>query len=600
MEAGTERHTTYVPKRKKVRARQAGEYERLLGMAVEQWWRNAVVYQIYPRSFADGDGDGLGDIPGMTSRLAYLADLGVDAVWVSPWYPSPMHDGGYDVSDYRDIAPEFGSLADAIIFIARAHQHGLRVIIDLVPNHCSWEHPWFQAALADPDAPERDLFWFRPGRGPDGAEPPTNWTSLFGGPAWTRTTNPDGTPGDWYLHLFDTSQPDWNWHNPAVVEEFDDIIRFWFDRGFDGFRVDVADAMAKNLELEDAPVDPVTGTVNPRDIPGAWNNPGLVEIQRRWRSVSDEYARVAPGPRAFVAEAYLDPIEDLVQFVSDGRLHTTFNFNALESEWSASSQRYVIRETLEAHESVGAPATWVLGNHDNVRVATRYGKPVTGVDFASGEEPEEPIVMANRLREMPTDIELGRRRARAAALLELALPGGAYIYQGEELGLDEVEDIPEELLQDPTWKRSGYQIRGRDGCRVPLPWSGDAQPFGFVDQSEPHFGTPPVPWLPQPAHWADMTVEKQGADPSSTLWLYRNALTIRRQRDAFVGDFAWHELDGGDVLAFTRTGERDEIVCVVNFGSEPIELPDGEVLVASAELDGKQLPSDTAAWVGIW
>lgn len=558
-------------------------------MSSEQWWRNAVVYQIYPRSFADGNGDGMGDVPGMTARLPYLASLGVDAVWVSPWYPSPMNDGGYDVADYRGIDPMFGTFVDAIEFIAAAHKLGIRVLIDLVPNHCSSEHPWFQAALADPDAPERDLFWFRPGRGTNGDQPPTNWASMFGGPAWTRTTNPDGSPGDWYLHMFDVTQPDWNWDNPVVVDEFDDILRFWFDRGIDGFRIDVADSMAKDRSLPDATVAPGATEPHPRAPDAIWNQPGLEAIQRRWRKVADEYVDTPQGPRVFVAEAYLDPVDILVPYVSPGRLHTTFNFNALESAWLAESQRLVINTTYTAHRGVGAPTTWVLGNHDNVRVATRFGKAETGVDFASGREAEEPILLANRLRVLPTDSALGLRRARAAAMLELALPGGAYIYQGEELGLDEVEDLPEELLQDPTWERSGHKIRGRDGCRVPLPWSGDEPPFGF--------GPSGVPWLPQPERWAGSTAEKQVSDPNSTWTMYREALRLRKELPAFRGDFAWHESDGGDVLAFSRD---DEVACVVNFGAEPVSLPDGEVLLTSTPLVDGLLPSDATAWIATW
>ncbi|MDO5535185.1 MAG: glycoside hydrolase family 13 protein [Propionibacteriaceae bacterium] len=558
------------------------------------WWRHAVVYQVYPRSFADADNDGTGDVRGITEKLPYLAELGVDAVWVSPWYPSPLLDGGYDVADYCDISPTFGTLADADAFIARAHELGIRVIIDLVPNHSSWEHPWFQAALAAaPGSPERERYIFSDGRGEDGELPPNNWASMFGGRAWTRTTNPDGTPGQWYLHLFDASQPDWNWANPEIAAMFDDVLRFWFDRGIDGFRVDVADSMAKEPGLPDHTVNPATGLGSNGKEVGAphWDHPDLPPIHRRWRAVADEYADSELGGRIFVAEAYIDPIERLVEYVRPDRLHTTFNFDALLSEWSAASQRAVIAKTIPAHESVGAPATWVLGNHDNVRVATRYGKPVTGVDFSAPGEAAagDPLELGAELHGMPTDLELGRRRARAAALLELALPGGAYIYQGEELGLDEVEDLPESLLQDPTWERSGHRIRGRDGCRVPLPWSGGVAPFGF--------GTDAAPWLPQPARWASLTAEKQDGDPASMLTLYRSALRLRRERGDFRGgDFAFHGLDGGDVLAFTRGSQT---LVVVNFGSTPIELPAGEVLLSSVDLVEGRLPSDATVWLAV-
>ncbi len=557
------------------------------------WWRHAVVYQVYPRSFADADNDGTGDVRGITSKLPHLADLGVDAVWISPWYPSPLLDGGYDVADYRDINPDFGTLADADELIAKAHELGIRVIIDLVPNHSSWEHPWFREALATtPGSPERERYIFRDGRGADGELPPNNWGSIFGGPAWTRTTSPDGTPGQWYLHLFDVSQPDWNWENPEVAAMFDDVLRFWFDRGIDGFRVDVADSMAKHPELPDHEVNPHTGFGSNDKRPGSphWDFPGVDAIQRRWRAVADEYADTELGGRIFVAEAYLDPISRLVEYVRPDRLHTTFNFDALLSAWTVGSQRAVIEKTIPAHESVGAPTTWVLGNHDNVRVATRYGKPITGVDYTVTDPLEsagDPIALGTRLHAMPTDLELGRRRARAAALLEFSLPGSAYIYQGEELGLEEVEDIPEALLQDPAWERSGHRVRGRDGCRVPLPWSGGVAPFGF--------GVDAAPWLPQPAHWDEFTVEAQDVDPGSMLNLYRAALALRRERADFRSDdMAPHGLDGGDVIAFTRGSGT---VVVVNFGAQPVELPSGEVLLTSLDLVDGKLPQDATAWV---
>ena len=558
------------------------------------WWRNAVVYQVYPRSFADANNDGTGDVQGIISKLDYLADLGVDALWISPWYPSPLLDGGYDVADYRDIAPQFGTLADADELIEQAHARGLHVFIDLVPNHSSWDHPWFQRALAAaPGSPERDLYIFRDGRGEHGELPPNNWGSVFGGPAWTRSTNPDGTPGQWYLHMFDISQPDWNWENPAVPAMLDDVLRFWFDRGVDGFRIDVADSMAKDATLPDVAINPITGHGNNDKAPGSphWDHPGVEDIQRRWRAIAREYADSDLGERVFVAEAYLDPIERLTRYVSADRLHSTFNFDALLSEWSAASQRAVIGKSLPAHVEVGAPATWVLGNHDTQRVATRYGKPVTGADFsrpAAEDGWEDPAELVVKMYDHPTDIELGRRRARAAALLELALPGGAYVYQGEELGLPEVEDLPEDLLDDPTWERSGHRVRGRDGCRVPLPWSGDSAPFGF--------GTDAAPWLPQPADWAGLTAAAQAGDPDSTLNLYRAALKLRRERPEFRhGELRWQD-SPADVLSFTR---GDDLAVVVNFGAEPAALPAGEVLLTSTPLVEGRLPQDATAWIAV-
>ena len=441
--------------------------------------------------------------------MPYLAQLGIDAIWVSPWYPSPMADGGYDVSDYRDIHPDFGTLEQADTFIARAHDHGLRVLIDLVPNHSSDRHPWFQAALAaGPGSAERELYIFRDGAGSNGSTPPNNWPAMFGGRAWEQTTNPDGSGGQWYLHLFAPEQPDWNWENPAVAEEFDAILRFWFDRGVDGFRVDVANSMAKAPGLPDVDVDPETGEPLVNVLAGTpyMNQPHVHDILRRWRTVADSYAEANGGARVFVSEAWVTPAAELARYVRPDELHTTFNFDALMCEWTAESQRNVIDLTLASTGAVGAPPTWVLANHDTTRVVTRYGRPITGIRFSRDGIDAESFAGIGTVPPGDTDVALGRKRARAAVLLELALPGGAYVYQGDELGLEEVEDLPEELLQDPTWKRSGHTVRGRDGCRVPIPWSGTEPPFGFGSVEHP-------PWLPQPAHWADLTVAAQDARP---------------------------------------------------------------------------------------
>ncbi|OYO08715.1 alpha-glucosidase [Enemella evansiae] len=559
------------------------------------WWRSAVVYQIYPRSFADANGDGTGDLRGIIDRLDHLVELGIDALWISPWYPSPLADGGYDVADYRDIHPDFGDLADADELITKAHQHGLRVLIDLVPNHCSDEHPWFAEALAaEPGSPERELFWFRDGRGDAGSEPPTNWEALFGGSTWQRVLDSDNHPGQFYLHLFDVKQPDWNWDNPKVADEFDDILRFWFDRGVDGFRIDVADSMAKDGSLPDLPLNKHTGFGISKDkFPGAplWDvHPQLEQIHRRWRGVADEYADSEQGARVFVSEAYLEPVERLVSYVEPGRLHSTFNFDHLLSEWSAESLHNVITRSLRAHQQVGAPATWVLSNHDTPRVATRYGKAETGSRFErDGVAPEHRGREWQHYTQFETDLALGRRRARAAALLELALPGGCYVYQGDELGLDEVEDLPAEVLQDPTWERSGHTVKGRDGCRVPIPWSGSQSPFGF--------GPSGTPWLPQPAHWSSLSVAAQTDDPGSHLNLYRTALAERRRNPALGdGDLTWREGEHTDLLVFDREpGFR----CMVNFGA-PVALPEGaEVLVHSGEAASGKLGTDEAVWLKV-
>ncbi|HEX6354068.1 glycoside hydrolase family 13 protein [Actinophytocola sp.] len=501
----------------------------------QEWWRDAVVYQVYVRSFADSDGDGIGDLPGVRSRLPYLADLGVDAIWLNPFYASPMADGGYDVADYRAVDPMFGSLEDAAGLIHDAHANGLRVIVDIVPNHSSDQHAWFRKGL-------RDRYIFRPGRGADGELPPNDWESVFGGPAWTRT--PDG---DWYLHLFAPEQPDLNWENPDVHAEFLDILRFWLDLGADGFRIDVAHGMVK------APGLPDVGHPNQNELLGEeplpyFDQDGVHEIYRTWRMVLDEY----PGDRMAVAEAWAPNAERTALYVRPDELHQAFNFHFLKAKWSASSFRTAIEEML----ATKAPATWVLSNHDVHRHVTRYG-----------------------------DGEVGTRRARAAALLLLALPGSAYVYQGEELGLPEVLDLPDELLQDPVWERSGHTDRGRDGCRVPLPWASAGPSLGFSSGAG---------WLPQPEDWAKLSVAEQQTEPESMFSLYRAVLRLRRMLS--FGEFEWLDLPE-DVLGF----RRGTFHCVVNLGTEPVRLTDaGRVLVASADHgvdDGVvTLPPDTAIW----
>ena len=530
------------------------------------WWRSAVIYQVYPRSFADGDGDGIGDVAGIRSRLDHLAALGVDAIWFSPWYPSPMADAGYDVSDYRDIDPVFGTLAEVEALIAEAHALGIRSIVDVVPNHCSDAHQWFRAALAGgPGAPERDLFWFRAGRGPGGDLPPTDWTGEFGGPTWTRTTDPDGTPGDWYLHLFAPQQPDFNWDHPRVRAEFEDILRFWFDRGVDGIRIDSAGLLVKDGTLPE---------VHP-DRPHPFRDQdGVHDVYRAWRRIADSY----PGGRALVGEVWLPDRQRFANYLRPDELHTAFNFDFLGCAWDATALRDSIDGTLAAHAPVGAPATWVLSNHDVTRHVTRYGRADTRFSFAAKREG------------IPTDLELGTRRARAAALLSLALPGAAYVYQGEELGLWEVEDIPYELRQDPMWERSGRVDPGRDGCRVPLPWQGDTPPFGFSPD-----GAAAAPWLPQPADWKDRTVRAQTGDPHSMLELYRAALTLRRAEPALGdGTLTWLPAPDG-VLAFAR---EPGFTCLVNLGDAAVPLPAHDrLLLASGPLDDDRLPPDTAVWL---
>ena len=339
-------------------------------LQVQPWWRSAVIYQVYPRSFADADGNGIGDLAGVTARLPYLAELGVDALWLSPIYVSPMADAGYDVADYRAVDPVFGSLDDADRLIARAHELGLRVLLDLVPNHTSDEHAWFRAALAaPPGSDERARYLFRDGRGAEGELPPNSWRSIFGGRAWTRVTEADGTPGQWYLHLFDSKQPDLDWTNPEVRAEFEDVLAFWLDRGVDGFRVDVAHGLVKEEGLPewDHDLELLEGTAAHGARPPMWDQDGVHDVYRGWRRVLDRY----DGDRMLVAEAWVEPAERLARYVRADEMHQAFNFAFLTAPWRAADVRAAVAASLEASSAVGAPAMWVLSNHDVVRHTTR-------------------------------------------------------------------------------------------------------------------------------------------------------------------------------------------------------------------------------------
>jgi alpha-glucosidase len=559
------------------------------------WWQEAVVYQVYVRSFADADGDGIGDLPGITSRLPYLRDLGVDALWITPFYLSPQNDHGYDVSDYTEVDPLFGTLGDADTLIARAHELGLRVIVDLVPNHTSDQHPWFQAALAaPPGSPARARYLFRDGKGEDGGEPPNNWHSVFGGPAWTRVT--DHTAGSaaggdrrqlaacalspetgsahraqWFLHLFDPTQPDLDWRNPEVGDMFESVLRFWLVRGVDGFRIDVAHGLYKEANLRDQergtddpgpppnviplddPVEPSRSMVERvvRDEP-MWEQPEVHDVYRRWRRVLDEYAD-ARGDRIGVAEAWTQTPESMAEFVRGDELHQTFNFAWLTTRWSAPAFAEVITSSIAALTTAQAsPPTWVLSNHDVGRHPTRYGGG-----------------------------QVGLARARAATLAMLALPGSAYLYQGEELGLEQV-DVPPEARQDPAWFRTGEA--GRDGCRVPLPWAGDAPPYAFGPATE-------QPWIPQPDDWADLTVAAQEGDDASTLAFYRPVLAARR-RWVLGTDRTCVAEARGSVLVV----RRGALTVLLNAGRRSVRMPPGEVLISSGPV-GDRLPANTAVWL---
>lgn len=535
------------------------------------WWRSAVIYQVYPRSFADGNGDGMGDLQGIASKLPYLRDLGVDALWVSPFYPSPQADGGYDVADYRDIDPIFGTLADADILIGRAHELGLRVFVDLVPNHTSDEHPWFRRALASaPGSPERDWYIFRDVDPGSPEQRPNNWESDFGGPAWSKT--PDGK--QWYLHMFDTKQPDLNWENPAVREEFRGTLRFWLDRGVDGFRVDVAHALIKAPGLPDfahSREELLAGEISTNECP-YYDQDRLHEIVRDWRTVLDSY----DGARAMVAEAWVQPYERLVKYVRPDEYHQAFNFEFLETPWDAKALRNGIVSSYRSNDSVGAPTTWVLSNHDVIRHATRLGLKESGAD--------DSIWRTDNI-----DAEAGLRRARAATAMVLALPGSAYIYQGEELGLPEVLDLPASVRQDPTFHRTAGKRIGRDGCRVPIPWKKDAPAYGFNTTGES--------WLPQPEIFGELAADQQHGDPDSTLEMYRRLLKTRRERGLGNGELTLRDL-GENVIAFDVANSQNVTTVIANLGQEPVELPQDATMIASS-VPGvtSQLPTDATVWL---
>jgi alpha-glucosidase len=538
------------------------------------WWRTAVVYQVYPRSFADSDGDGIGDLGGLLDRLPYLARLGVDAIWLSPFYPSPLADGGYDISDYRDVDPRLGTLADFDQVVATAHRLGIKVIVDIVPNHTSDRHPWFQEALASPaGSPARDRYIFRDGTGHDGATPPSNWVSHFGGPAWERITEPDGTPGQWYCHLFAREQPDLNWENPGVRAYFKDTLRFWADRGVDGFRIDVAHSLAKDLShpLRDQPnldrMLPLDGT-DP-----LYDREEVHTIYREWREVFDEY----DPPRMAVAETWSPANERTYLYARPTELGQVFDFSLLKSQWGRDRFVVVIDQAIAGHAGAGGGLTWVLSSHDVPRHASRLALP-------EGTDPDEWLITDGRHPVL--DTRLGLDRARAATLMMLALPGSPYLYQGEELGLPEVPDIPRDALQDPVWCRTNHTLKGRDGARVPLPWTRTGTSFGFGDGGA---------WLPQPESFGRLSVEAQDGVPGSTLEMYRHALRLRRDHPGLRGsEFAWADAPA-HCLAFDRgPGFR----CLVNLSGVPCPLPEGaEVLISSGPLTDGLLPPDHTAWL---
>lgn len=552
------------------------------------WWSDAVVYQLYVRSFADSNGDGIGDLGGIRSKLGYLQQLGVDALWLNPCYPSPQHDHGYDVSDYFDIEPDYGDLAEFDRLIADATAHGIKVLMDVVPNHCSSEHPWFVAAVAaGRGSAERERFWFREGKGVDGAEPPNNWQSIFGGSAWTRITEPDGSPGQWYLHIFDSRQPDLNWNHPAVGEHFDAMLRFWFDRGVAGFRADAVTVAGKADGLPDYDRSQDIGEIGNQNPHHTFHPSGHV-IWKRWRKVVDDYIADHPGTEPFiVCEAYTPDIDTFRAFVNPEQFHQGFAFDLMLRPWNAAEIHASIAETVGDLLPAGLAPAWTLNNHDAQRAVTRRGR-------ADAHEASTGNNLLNSTA--PVDIAVGTRRARALTLVQLALPGSVYLYCGEELGLPEVLDLPAEARQDPVFLRTEGRELGRDGCRVPLPWSADpAGSFGF----SPAGGA--SPWMPQPADWGAYAMDSQDGVAGSTLEFYRAALAQRRRFAAFRGaGFEWQPTGSPDAIAF----RRGDVVVVLNTGSAAVELPaelvgDRRVVVASAaeQTSPTTLAGDTAMWL---
>ena len=557
-----------------------------------QWWRTSVIYQIYPRSFADGNGDGMGDLQGVTSRLESLSELGVDAIWFSPFFKSPQKDAGYDVSDYKDIDPLFGNLADFDALVAKAKTLGLRIIVDLVPNHSSDQHVWFQAALkAAPGSTERNRYMFRDGKGENGELPPNNWESVFGGQAWTRIIEADGKLGQWYLHIFDSTQPDFNWENEEVREEFDSVLRFWLDRGASGFRIDVAHGMIKVAGLPDVVhhSSTMSGQDSPDDVKTQesedelisrleienpfWGQPGVHTINKRFRKILDEY-----DERVMCGEAWVHPISRMARWVRPGEYHQTFNFGYLETPWNKEKLQAVVTESLNAFGAVDAPSTWVLSNHDVIRHATRMGyDEIPRQGDGVGPNYQQP------------DEAKGQRRARAASAFMLGLPGGAYIYQGEELGLPEHTTLENKYREDPTFFRTNGERVGRDGCRVPLPWEAGANDSNG-------FSTTGKSWLPQPGSYRRYARSAQEGVAGSTLELYKALLKARKQFDMGNGEFRWApEFMDESSLAYINNG----ILVLSNFNGDPVIIPAGEILATTQHdltIEG-ELEHDHTVWI---
>lgn len=557
------------------------------------WWRNAVVYQVYVRSFSDSNGDGIGDIPGITSRLEYLQQLGVEALWLTPCYPSPQFDHGYDVADYFDIEPDYGTLADFDSLVANARERGIKILMDVVPNHCSSHHAWFVEALSSPvGSAARERFYFRDGRGPNGDEPPNNWLAVFGGPAWSRELRADGSGGQWYLQTFTPWQPDFNWSNPEIIDYFDRMLRFWFDRGVEGFRVDAVTVLGKEPGLPDAPPPPPDSAET-----DAWSrnpytvfHPSAHDVWRHWRVVINDYEATHPGRELVtVSEAYTSERPELLaEYVGGDQFHQSFAFDLMLAPWIADSYRAVVADVIESLAAVNATPAWTMNNHDTQRIVTRLGR-------SNAADPNS--FTGNNLVyvDAPVDVAVGTRRAKAAIATAAALPGTIYLYFGEELGLPEVLDLPAHARQDPIFSRTDGREIGRDGCRVPMSWAPTpADSFGF---STIDSGEAPAAWMPQPSDWGQYSVQTEAQDPQSMLWWYRTVFSNRRHLD---GPFEWAECDQESLVAFNR----GDVLIVLNIGPDAVTLPSTLVgtrqVVLSSSIDQHspdRLPGDCCVWL---
>ena len=541
--------------------------------ADKDWWRQAVIYQIYPRSFKDSNGDGLGDIKGVTSKVSYLQSLSIDAIWLSPFYPSALADGGYDVDDYRDVDPKLGTLSDFDEMLNELHKVGIRVFVDIVPNHSSNRHIWFQEAInSEPGSDARNRYIFRDGKGVNGELPPTNWISHFAPSAWSHESTQGGKGNQWYCHLFAPEQPDFNWDNEEVAADFLTTLKFWADRGVDGFRIDVAHMMKKDLSepLKDVPEPQTLNSLIPgNDV--LFDRDEVHEVFKTWRTLFNQYN----PPRVAVAEAWANP-ENIHRYASPDELGQAFNFDLLLADFDASTYREIVTRNIDAAKRYGSSSTWVFSNHDLVRPATRYGLPI-GTDLVAFKNSNGTSASL--------DIVRGINASIAAQMFALALPGCTYLYQGEELGLPEALEIPEEQIQDPQFLKNNKLDKGRDGCRVPLPWSKSAPSFGFGSGGA---------HLPQPSNFAEYSVEAESGVAGSPLEIFRTALALRREL-VTAEEMIWHETDNPDLLHFSRPNGWH---CLTNFGQIEIALPtDLEVIHSSQPLTGRYLPGATTVWL---